>query len=694
MIGEGSGSSSRSRTFSVFRWIRRLPGQSVYSKALFLYVTLSLLLGIAVVYLTSSIITGQFLETERQEMVSTIQRFAIVLARESRPVEISLRDLINADNSSKSAFVTLPDAARLKLLQLDFISVCRMPNKEETTSFAGDEVAKVLEEFTLWTHWVKKQSAASGLITIGDQLAAIAWRTLPNGDMIAAGRLLETDGLVFLEGVFGAKVSFLPMRGVSVIAGEENPLLALLTKNDFVVETRGPNELVGHMLVRGINGEAVGQVTLTQGRPLYLKSLEAVQVFLAALTLAGGALFLIIWFLLDRTILARIRTLIQKVEESKRGGLLPLRLALDGNDELTDLAHRIEELATQLESAQADYRAVVEDQTEIICRFDRAFLVTFSNEVFRRVFEPDAEAILFLHRCIPVDCFRILEQHSMALTATDSVSIFLSAINLSSGESRWFRSTLRGTFNAEGNLCGGQWVAADITPQIQAQQNLEASERQLRALSAKLLRIQDDERRRIARELHDSTAQSLAALEMNMSLLEPLASDSRTSQIVAETRQIARDCCLELRTISYLLHPPLLDEVGLAFALRWFCDGFSKRTSIPINLAIPQNVPRLPVEAETTLFRVTQEALSNIYRHAGASAVWITLSVADEVVSLEIRDNGSGFTRPESESGASGVGVAGMRERLAHLGGKLEIRSSPYGVSVIVSLDCNQTHAD
>ncbi len=152
-------------------------------------------------------------------------------------------------------------------------------------------------------------------------------------------------------------------------------------------------------------------------------------------------------------------------------------------------------------------------------------------------------------------------------------------------------------------------------------------EHQMRLLSAKLLRLQDEERRRIARELHDSTAQNLSALEMNISLLEPIIqpANGRASRIIKETREIVQECSRELRNISYLLHPPLIDEVGLAFAVKWFVDGFAKRTGMAVHLEVDPQFPRLASEIEMPLFRVVQEAMTNVYRHSRADDVWITL---------------------------------------------------------------------
>jgi signal transduction histidine kinase len=247
----------------------------------------------------------------------------------------------------------------------------------------------------------------------------------------------------------------------------------------------------------------------------------------------------------------------------------------------------------------------------------------------------------------------------------------------------WLRSTLRAAFAADGSFSGGQWIASDVTTEVRAQRKLQYSERQLQVLSARLMNLQDEERRRIARDLHDSTAQSLSALEMNMSLLESRATDDQMRKLAADTGAISRQVCQELRNISYLLHPPLLEEEGLVFAIRWFADGFTKRNGIPVFLDLPEDFPRLKQDEETALFRIVQEALSNIYRHAGATKAWITLwREEDDGIALEIRDNGEGLPEGFSFNTSVGVGLAGMRERMKQLGGTLDVDSSPYGVSV------------
>lgn len=217
--------------------------------------------------------------------------------------------------------------------------------------------------------------------------------------------------------------------------------------------------------------------------------------------------------------------------------------------------------------------------------------------------------------------------------------------------------------------------------------SLQESESALRDLSGRLLRLQDDERRRIARELHDSTAQNLSALEMNLSLLEKSTPPENTALagLLASSREIAASCSREIRTLSYLLHPPLLDEVGLAFAIRWFVEGYTTRTGIDVDLRLPEDFPRFPPDLETTLFRILQESLTNVYRHSGSTSASISLQQDKQSVVLEIKDRGRGFS-PHPHGPAPGLGLMGMRERVRQQGGFCEIHSDSRGTRIRVSI--------
>ncbi len=217
-----------------------------------------------------------------------------------------------------------------------------------------------------------------------------------------------------------------------------------------------------------------------------------------------------------------------------------------------------------------------------------------------------------------------------------------------------------------------------------------AAEQSLRQQSGRLLHLQDEERRRIARELHDSTAQNLAALAMNLNMVrESAPALSSTSQrALEESLGLCKECSTEIRTISYLLHPPLLDERGLASALRWFGDGFSQRSKILLDLQVSPTVGRLPRDIETTLFRIVQESLTNIHRHSGSPTAHIRVSRDQERVTLEVEDRGKGMPAAilHKSSNGLGVGLAGMRERVEQLGGQLEIQSGGHGTLISLTI--------
>ncbi len=221
-------------------------------------------------------------------------------------------------------------------------------------------------------------------------------------------------------------------------------------------------------------------------------------------------------------------------------------------------------------------------------------------------------------------------------------------------------------------------------------------EEQLRQLSVRLMTMQDEERRRIARELHDSAGQTLAAIKMALASLK--FSDPNNALLSRQLESVSAlvdDALREIRTTSYLLHPPLLDEIGIASAARWFVEGFAQRSGIQVTCDIAQGIERPARDCELVLFRVLQESLTNVHRHAGASIASVRLWLDTDHLHLAVADNGSGISKERLThlsftAGSTGVGVAGMRARVHELGGCLDIESDDTGTIVMAKVPMTQ----
>lgn len=232
-------------------------------------------------------------------------------------------------------------------------------------------------------------------------------------------------------------------------------------------------------------------------------------------------------------------------------------------------------------------------------------------------------------------------------------------------------------------------TAIEVTGLVETTKALRKSEASVQHLSANLLRVQDEERRRMARELHDTTGQELAVALMSLNRLEKnlTAPGDGVREAVSQCVEWLRNVESEIRTLSYVLYPPLLDEMGLRSALPWFIEGFSKRTGIKVQAEIPEDLPRLELETETALFRVIQEALTNVYRHSGSRMGMVRLSTNESSLQASVSDKGCGFDCQKLSSSQNlGVGIQSMRGRLELVGGKLDIRSNSAGTQIIATV--------
>jgi signal transduction histidine kinase len=265
------------------------------------------------------------------------------------------------------------------------------------------------------------------------------------------------------------------------------------------------------------------------------------------------------------------------------------------------------------------------------------------------------------------------------------------------GTAFWASVTITSLRSKSGELSGFAKVTQDLTERRHAEERIQALNRELRQrvseldesqrvielrtlelqkLSAQLLQVQDKERRRLARELHDDLGQQLSALAMTL----PTVKGNE------EAIRMAEAAISSVRNLSYLLHPPLLDETGLNAALHWFVEGMVKRSGIEISLTItPPTFPRFEADIETTIFRVVQESLTNVYRHANSNSARVEVEKQSEWIVVRVRDYGKGLPREttgKSRSSSLGVGIGGMRERVRQFGGELTVSRAEPGTLV------------
>lgn len=254
----------------------------------------------------------------------------------------------------------------------------------------------------------------------------------------------------------------------------------------------------------------------------------------------------------------------------------------------------------------------------------------------------------------------------------------------------WFYVTTEPILDAAGRLTGITHIMTDITQR-------KLAEERIREVSHRLHRALDEERGHIAREIHDSTGQKVAAIVMNLGLLEDSVPrhDTKAVKLLDDTLALSNQCAQELRTLSYMLHPPLLKELGLASALRSYVNGLMKRSDSEITVDMPSNMERLPEEVELTMFRVVQESLANAVRYSGSRKVSIRLSRVGDQLVLEVTDYGKGISAAtmkiiRSGSMECGLGIAGMRERMRLINGTLDVESSPAGTVVRASVELHK----
>ena len=350
----------------------------------------------------------------------------------------------------------------------------------------------------------------------------------------------------------------------------------------------------------------------------------------------------------------------------------------------------IEQSEKNLRLSEREFSTLVENSPDVICRLDRdlryiyaspalAALTGVPNETFlgrtsRESARPGFDWEGFEAACRVAIESRKLVQHSFTFNERD------------------YSMRVIPELTVDGAVESIMTISEDVTDRLR-------SEQELVALTGRLFDIQDQERRRIARELHDGTAQNLFAISMNLQKMSQLdAADDELEQLVDECQSLGEQSLKEIRTLSYLLHPPLLDQTGLVPALQWYVDGFTKRSGIYVDL-FAEPIGRLQSDVEMALFRVVQEALANVHRHSTSETASIRLEHRNGDIVLQIKDRGKGLAiddhSPDMNGAVSlGVGIPGMKQRLRQLGGTLDISSNHTGttVSAVVPIEKGGDH--
>jgi PAS domain S-box-containing protein len=348
-------------------------------------------------------------------------------------------------------------------------------------------------------------------------------------------------------------------------------------------------------------------------------------------------------------------------------------------------------LEEDLRLSEREFSTLVQNSPDIISRLDRDLRFIYISPAL--VTMTDIPPENFIGKTPTEMALPGYDFKSFEAACLESVNAKTSVHRVFTHGNKAFSTRIIPEFSPEGEVESLMTICEDVTDRVR-------SEKELTDLTVRLFTIQDDERRRIARELHDGTAQNLFAISLNLAKLETLANQDNDEchSLITESQSLVEQSLQEIRTLSYLLHPPLLDQAGLVSALQWYVQGFTKRSGIYIDL-FAQPIGRLHSDIEMALFRVVQEALTNVRRHSGSDIAKIRLERREETVVLEISDQGNGFETVSKNGNdgspiVMGVGIPGMRQRLRQLGGKLEIKSNELGtnIAVVVPLTNGANH--
>jgi PAS domain S-box-containing protein len=352
-----------------------------------------------------------------------------------------------------------------------------------------------------------------------------------------------------------------------------------------------------------------------------------------------------------------------------------------------DISER-KQLEQQLVRSELEFATLVENSPDVICRLNPDLRYIYVSPNLKKIF--GVAAAMFLDKRVDEIAVPDYDSRGFESRCREAIDKKQGTVHEFQYRGRHFRTRIIPEYSSGGKVESVISISEDFTERLR-------SELELRRLTARLFNVQDDERRRIARELHDGASQNIAAISLNLRRLGKVTFNPtpEVTRLLGDSEELAAQSLTELRTLAYLLHPPALDHAGLVHAIQRFVQGFSDRSGIQIDAAGVQDIGRLAPDTETALFRIVQESLTNVRRHSGSDTARIRLEKQGGEVKLQISDRGHGM--PEGpgnvmagEKAEWGVGISGMRQRLAQLGGRLEIKSSVTGTTITAVVPASQ----
>lgn len=355
---------------------------------------------------------------------------------------------------------------------------------------------------------------------------------------------------------------------------------------------------------------------------------------------------------------------------------------------------------SSLPEQEVMYRALVEQIPAVV------FIAYLDGGKSKAYVSPQIEASLGFTQeewlDDPILCYRQIHPDDKTRWSIEAAETLLTGKPLESayrvlardGKVVWFRCEAKMVRRPDGRPWFILGVGFDITELKRTEQQLQERTASLQNLSTKLLQLQDQERRRIARDLHDGIGQYFVALKLNFEIFSSSQLNDETG-LLKESERLLERCLSDVRNLSYLLHPPLLEDAGLLPAVKAYAEGFGKRSGISVNLCLPPDLARLPSAVEIALFRILQESLTNVVRHSKSKSVEIGIESNKREATLQVRDFGCGIPpemlgRIKQNGSHGGVGLMGMRERVTELGGRLDITSDAQGTLVKAALPINE----